>query len=83
VNNAVNSNVTYIVVPNSSYQLQYGTVEPYPTGTVGVRFVATLDGTSYQLSADCKNGTLNGREPSTAAEAELVNAACQVAFGSV
>jgi hypothetical protein len=83
VNNAVDSNVTYIVVPNSAYQLQYGTVEPYPAGTVGVRFVATQDGISYQLSGDCQKGYLNGREPTTAAEAELVNAACQVAFGSV
>ncbi len=82
VDSAVSSNVTYIVVPNSGYQLQFGTVEPYPAGTSGVRFIASLDGTSYQLSADCQRGYLNGREPATAAQAELVNAACQVAFGS-
>ena len=82
VDSAVNANTTYIVVPNSSYELQYGTVEPYPAGTVGVRFVATQAGSSYELSADCQTGYLNGREPATAAEAELVNAACQVAFGN-
>jgi hypothetical protein len=28
-------------------------------------------------------GTLNGVNPSTAAQAELLNAACQVAYGAV
>ena len=35
-----------------------------------------------ELGADCQTGYLNGREPISAAEAELVNAACQVAFGN-
>jgi hypothetical protein len=34
------------------------------------------------MNANCRQGTLNGRDPNTAAEAELLNAACQVAYGS-
>jgi hypothetical protein len=79
VNDAVANDVTYIVVPNSSYQLQFGTVQPY--GNASVSFVVTADGTSWQLSADCNAGTLNGREPNSSQEAELLNAACQVAYG--
>jgi hypothetical protein len=81
VDNAVSNQVSYIVVPNSNYQLLYGTVSP--SGSNGVSFDVTANGSTYRLTADCKAGTLNGREPSAAAEAELLNAACQVAYGSV
>ena len=80
VDAAVDNQTTYIVVPNTSFQLLYGTVQP--SGTDGVSFDVTADGSTYQLSADCKSGMLNGREPNTAQEAELLNAACQVAYGS-
>ena len=40
----------------------------------------TVDG--RQTSVDCKAGTLNFKTPGTAAEAELVNAACIYAFGA-
>lgn len=80
VDNAIADNSTYIVVPNSSYQLLYGTVAP--TSDSGISFDVTANGSTYQLSADCRAGTLNGQQPNTAAEAELLNAACQVAFGS-
>jgi hypothetical protein len=46
-----------------------------------VSFVVTVDGNSWQLTADCNAGTLNGREPNSSQEAELLNAACQVAYG--
>jgi hypothetical protein len=39
-------------------------------------------GTALTMNANCRQGTLNGRDPNTAAEAELLNAACQVAYGS-
>jgi hypothetical protein len=81
VDNAVSNQVSYIVVPNSDYQLLYGTVSP--SGSNGVTFDVTANGSTYRLTADCKAGTLNGREPTAAAEAELLNAACQVAYGSV
>ncbi|MFN9645661.1 MAG: hypothetical protein ACK6BG_11220 [Cyanobacteriota bacterium] len=79
VNDAVANDVTYIMVPNSGYQLQFGTVQPYGNGSVS--FVVSADGTSWQLTADCNAGTLNGSEPASAQEAELLNAACQVAYG--
>lgn len=80
VNNAVDDHISYINVPNSLYQLQYGTVAP--AGSNGVTFVVTVSGSSFEMEADCRSGLLNGNEPDTAAEAELVNAACQVAYGS-
>jgi hypothetical protein len=80
VNTAVSNDVTYIVVPNTGYQLQYGTVQPY--GKASVSFVVTANGTSYQLTADCNAGAINGRQPNSAQEAEVLNAACQVAYGN-
>jgi hypothetical protein len=79
VNDAVSNDVTYIVVPNTGYQLQFGTVQPY--GKAMVSFVVTANGTSYQLTADCNAGTINERPPNSSQEAELLNAACQVAYG--
>jgi hypothetical protein len=80
VNNAIYSNQSYIVVPSTNYQLLYGSVQP--AGGSAVTFAVTADGSTYQLTADCNNGLLDGREPQSAAEAELLNAACQVAFGT-
>jgi hypothetical protein len=45
--------------------------------------VVQANGNNYQLTANCNQGTINGQEPSNAEEAELLNAACQVAYGSV
>ena len=81
VNDAVSSNTTYIVVPNTNYQLLFGTVQPSSSNSVS--FVMQADGNNYQLTANCNQGTINGQEPSNAEEAELLNAACQVAYGSV
>jgi len=80
VDAAINDQVTYIVVPNTSYQLLYGSVAP--SGSSSVTFAVTANGSTYQLTADCKAGTINGQDPASAAEAELLNAACQVAYGS-
>jgi len=80
VDNAISNNVSYIVVPDSNYQLLYGTVAP--SGSSTVSFAVTAEGSTYQLSADCNAGTINGQQPSNASEAELLNAACQVAYGS-
>jgi hypothetical protein len=79
VDAAINDQVTYIVVPNTSYQLLYGSVAP--SGTSSVTFAVSAEGNTYQLSADCQAGTINGQDPASSAEAELLNAACQVAFG--
>jgi hypothetical protein len=80
VDSAVASNQTVIVVPNTQYQLLFGTVQP--TGTSTVAFDVSADGSVYRLSADCQSGLLNGQVPGNAQEAELLNAACQVAFGT-
>jgi hypothetical protein len=81
VDSAVASNTTYIVVPQTSYQLLFGTVQP--VGDQGVSFlVQASDGNTYNLTADCNAGTIDGVAPNSAAQAELLNAACQVAFGS-
>ncbi|MEB3200655.1 MAG: hypothetical protein VKK62_09040 [Synechococcaceae cyanobacterium] len=80
VNDAVSNDVTYIVVPNTDYQLQFGTVQPIGNGSVS--FVVSANGSSYQLTADCNTGLINGNPPGSAAEAELLNSACQVAFGN-
>jgi hypothetical protein len=77
----VSSNTTYIVVPQTTYQLLFGTVQP--SGSQGVTFlVQTSDGNTYNLTADCNAGTIDGAMPNDAAQAELLNAACQVAYGS-
>ena len=81
VDDAVNAHNSYIVVPNTNYQLLYGTVQPSSSDSVS--FVVQANGNDYQLTANCNQGTINGQEPSNASEAELLNAACQVAYGSV
>jgi hypothetical protein len=81
VNSAIDDRVEVIVVPNTNYQLLYGTVQP--AGSSSVSFVVQADGNSYQLTADCNQGLLNGQQPQSVQEAELLNAACQVAYGSV
>jgi hypothetical protein len=80
VDSAVASSSTYIIVPQTSYQLLWGTVQP--SGSQGVSFLVQVDGSTYSLSADCAAGSIDGVAPSSAAQAELLNAACQVAYGS-
>ena len=81
VDDAVSSHTTTIVVPNTDYRLLYGSVEPLNEESVS--FSVESGDREVAMNADCKRGTLDGRNPSTAQEAELLNAACQVAFGDV
>lgn len=81
VDDAVDDHNSYIVVPNTNYQLLYGTVQPSSSDSVS--FVVQANGNDYQLNANCNQGTINGQQPNNAEEAELLNAACQVAYGSV
>ncbi|MBM5824768.1 MAG: hypothetical protein FJ054_05270 [Cyanobacteria bacterium M_surface_10_m2_119] len=81
VDDAVNSHTTTIVVPNTDYRLLYGSVEPLNEQSVS--FSVESGDREVAMNADCRQGTLDGRNPSTAQEAELLNAACQVAFGDV
>ena len=81
VDSAINNYIPYIVVPKTNYKLLYGT--ELPSGGESVSFVVQANSADYQLNANCKQGTLNGQEPSNIEEAELLNAVCQVAYGSV
>jgi len=80
VNDAIAASQTTIVVPDTTYQLYFNSVEP--SDDQAVSFVVNDGVESRQISADCRSGTLNGQEPSSGTEAQLLNAACQVAFGA-
>lgn len=80
VDTAVAENNSMIVIPNTTYQLLYGTIQP--SGTSNVTFVVNANGTNYELTADCQRGLINGQIPQNADEAQVLNAACQVAYGS-
>ena len=78
VNSAQSQQVSYIVVPSSDYSLYYPSITA--TGDV-VTFEADDGYETVRYSANCRQGTLNGGTPRDAGEAQLLNAACQVAFG--
>ncbi|MEO1002734.1 MAG: hypothetical protein AAFX65_06460 [Cyanobacteria bacterium J06638_7] len=80
VNNAIRQRQPTVQVPQSTYSIYYGSVEPFDN--TGVNFVVSNAGSSYQMQADCADGLLNGEVPATLAEAELINTACQVTYGS-
>ena len=80
VDAASNNSSPVIVVPNTSYELNYGSVEG--VGSYGVSFNYNVDGSSLMGAANCQQGLLNGQVPGTADQAQLLNAVCQVAYGS-
>lgn len=80
VSSAIQANANTIDVPGSPYLLDYGSVRPGSEN--GITFLVSRNGQAYQMDADCMDGELNGHAPNSAAEAQLLNAACQVAFGS-
>lgn len=70
-----------IDVPDSNYQLNYGTVDS--VGSAGADFSYAVAGSlPVKGAANCQQGLLDGQVPSTAAQAQLLNAACQVAYGA-
>jgi len=77
---AANNSSPVIVVPNTSYELNYGSVEA--VGSYGVSFNYNVDGSQLFGAANCQQGLLNGQQPGTADQAQLLNAVCQVAYGS-
>ena len=80
VNDAASRQQTVILVPGSTYQLNYGSVEA--VGLYGVSFAYTLgQGDPLMGAANCQAGLLNGQVPATAPQAQLLNAVCQVAYG--
>ncbi len=78
VNSAQSNQVSYIVVPDSNYSLYYPSVTA--TGET-VTFEADNGSLTARYYGDCSEGTLNGGTPLNSNEAQLLNAACQVAFG--
>jgi hypothetical protein len=80
VDAASNNSSPVFVVPNTSYELNYGSVEG--VGSYGVSFNYNVDGSSLMGAANCQQGLLNGQVPGTADQAQLLNAVCQVAYGS-
>jgi hypothetical protein len=81
VNAAAAQQSTVIVVPETNYALNYGSVEA--VGTQGASFSYGLSGgATLHGAANCSQGLLDGQVPKTAAQAQLLNAVCQVAYGS-
>jgi len=81
VNEAANRQQIVILVPGSTYQLNYGSVEA--VGLYGVSFAYNMgNGPTLMGAANCQAGLLNGQVPATAAQAQLLNAVCLVAYGS-
>ena len=80
VNTASEQQSAVIAVPGSDYQLNYATVDS--VGASGADFSYSVAGSPpLKGAANCKQGLLDGQVPSTAAQAQLLNAACQVAYG--
>ncbi|SBO43043.1 hypothetical protein [Cyanobium sp. NIES-981] len=69
-----------VLVPDTNWQLYYGSVQPVQES--GVTFAVYNGAGTYQMEADCNEGLLNGEVPTTPAEAQLINAACQVTYGT-
>ncbi|MEB3307379.1 MAG: hypothetical protein VKK98_04410 [Cyanobacteriota bacterium] len=80
VDDAASQQQTVIEVPGSDYQLNYATVDS--VGSSGADFSYAVAGSPpVKGAANCQAGLLDGQVPSTAAQAQLLNAACQVAYG--
>jgi hypothetical protein len=79
VDEAIEAEVTTITVPDTSYELYYPSVAP--EGPYGVSFAVNTGTAAVEMTADCQAGLLDGRVPQTAEEAQLLNAACSVAYG--
>ena len=74
VSRAFEASSSTIVVPDSSYALDYDSIRA--NGNV---ITFKVDGAP--MRADCRSGTLDGHSPESRGEAQLVNAACTAAFG--
>ncbi|MFM8604005.1 MAG: hypothetical protein ACKOBY_00430, partial [Cyanobium sp.] len=76
---AISARRPTIPVADTDQNLIFASLEPSDSGSV--RFTATDGDAPFEASADCRQGQLNGRAPASAAEAQLLHTACQVAFG--
>lgn len=80
VNSAAAAQSPVIVVPGTTYVLNYASVTGQPPS--GVTFLYQGGGLSGSARGDCRKGTINGQPTSSADAAQLLNAACQVAYGA-
>ena len=81
VNQAAAQQSAVITVPQTTYTLNYGSVEA--VGSQGASFFYSVDGgTQLFGGANCQAGLVDGQPPASAAEAQLLNTVCQVAYGA-
>ncbi|MCP9800239.1 hypothetical protein [Synechococcus sp. RedBA-s] len=81
VNQAAAQQSPVITVPQTTYTLNYGSVEA--VGSQGASFYYSVDGGPQLFGgANCSAGLVDGQPPASAAEAQLLNAVCQVAYGA-
>ena len=80
VDAAANQQSPVFVVPNTGYELNYGSVEG--VGSYGVSFNYLVNGSQLMGAANCQQGLLNGQVPTNASQGQLLNAVCQVAYGN-
>ncbi|MFM7362093.1 MAG: hypothetical protein ACKO25_09775 [Cyanobium sp.] len=76
---AISARRPTIPVADTDQNLIFASLEPSDSGSV--RFTATDGDAPFEASADCRQGQLNGHAPASAAEAQMLHTACQVAFG--
>jgi hypothetical protein len=81
VDQAANQQSPVIEVPDSNYQLNYGSVDGVGSSGANFSYAVANTPTPIKGEANCQEGLLDGQIPSTAAQAQLLNAACQVAYG--
>ena len=81
VDQAANQQSPVIAVPDSNYQLNYGSVDGVGTSGANFSYAVANSPTPIKGEANCQEGLLDGQIPSTASQAQLLNAACQVAYG--
>jgi hypothetical protein len=77
---AVAESADSFAVPNSDFEIFHASIRPI--GERVIEFNFAYDQESFLAKADCELGLLNDEEPSGLDEAELMHAACSLAFGS-
>ena len=79
VDAAAAQQTVWITVPQTALQLNYASVQAVGDG--GVRFTYLAAGASFSATGDCRQGLLNGTT-AQGDSAQLLHAACQVAYGA-
>lgn len=81
MNQAAAQQSAVITVPQTTYTFNYGSVEA--VGSQGASFFYSVDGGPQLFGgANCAAGLVDGQPPASAAQAQLLNAVCQVTYGA-